>query len=296
MPFNHALLSEIMLMSKIERADLAKLLNVSSDYLYRLERGLKTNITLDLLERIADCTGYPPGDFIIGVGEPDKSPHEHGRPGKAPSVAELLSALDRERLARRASDYKILEIEKRSEYHMAVIEFVLAVNAILRMELTPSERAKKMAALARETAAAGIIQFDEIARIMGVTGPILRRWLELHPIRYSCRMDEERYVMAVCPDEAAIRLVCFDCESRNKNICGGFGRAYNPKDFKDFISIFETNGIIDRTDQAKLLSESFMMDYSPHEISDFISRIKRGKDIPENVMDMKVRKRKKRGK
>lgn len=57
----------------------------------------------------------------------------------------------------------------------------------------------------------------------------------------------------------------------------------NPKDFKDFISIFETNGIIDRTDQAKLLSESFMMDYSPHEISDFISRIKHGKDIPERV-------------
>ena len=107
-------------------------------------------------------------------------------------------------------------------------------------------------------------------------------------------MDEGISVMAVCPDEAAMRLVCFDCESRNKNICGGFGRAYNPKDFKDFISIFEMNGIIDRQDQAKLLSESYSMDYSPHEISDFISRIKHGKDIPQNVMDMGVRKRKKR--
>jgi hypothetical protein len=51
------------------------------------------------------------------------------------------------------------------------------------------------------------------------------------------------------------------------------------------------NGIIDRRDQAKLLSESYEMDYSPHEISDFISRIKHEKSIPRSVMDMEIRKR-----
>jgi transcriptional regulator with XRE-family HTH domain len=228
MPFNYALLREIMDKDKIARPALAKLLNISTDYLYRLERGLKTDITLRLLERIADCTGYPPAAFISGGDDSDKFPT--GR-DKVPSVMELLSALDKERLTRRASDYKILEMEKRDEYHMAVIELVLSVNAILRQELVPSERAKKMAALARETAAAGVIQFGEIARIFGVSGPTLRRWLETHPIRYSCRMDDERYVIAVSPDEAAMRLVCFDCDSRNKKICGGFGRAYNPKNF-----------------------------------------------------------------
>jgi transcriptional regulator with XRE-family HTH domain len=182
MPFNHALLREIMFKDKMDRAVLAKLLNISSDYLYRLERGLKTNITLDLLEGIADCTGYPPGAFISRADDSDKSRPEPDRPSKMPSAADLLSALDRERLAKRASDYKIFELEKRSEYHTTLIEFILAVNAILRMELAPPERAKRMAALARKVAAAGIIQFDEIARVLEVEGSTLRHWLELHPI------------------------------------------------------------------------------------------------------------------
>jgi transcriptional regulator with XRE-family HTH domain len=290
MPFNFVLMSKVMIEGSIKRSSFANLLGISSDYLYRLEKGLKTDIKLSLLEKIAGYTGYSAGAFILGN---DDSEEKICKPGKAASIVEIAGRSDRDRLARIASDEKVQTLEKLTAYLLSYNEFVMRTNAILHKGLPLAEKSKKLAGLARETAAAGAIRFDEIAKVLNVTDSKLSNWLESSKKTYTCRMDGNKTVEASSPDEAAMRFVCFDCENRDKGICGGFGRTYNPKNFDELIFLFEINGIRGRDDQAELLAESYDIEMPPHEISEMISRKKHGKHIPESIEDLRIRRRKK---
>jgi transcriptional regulator with XRE-family HTH domain len=287
MPFNYAFLDEIMIKDKIDRLKLAKLLGISSDYLYRYQRGLRTDAMLSFIEKAAYYTGYPVIAFISGAASED------GRNWlrDVTSVFEIIVRSDRDRLARKASEEELLEVVRSNERQVSVNAVLVRVNRILRGEHALPERAKRLAALARETAAAGIIPFEEIADLLGVKISTLSRWLESVKVAYTCRMDEGKTVMASSPGEAAMRLVCFDCEERAKKICEGFGKGYDPENFSATMDLLEANGIYSRQDQAEILSKSYEMDFTPHALSDLISKKNKGKPIPQDIEDMRVRKR-----
>jgi transcriptional regulator with XRE-family HTH domain len=290
MPFNFTLFHKIMTQENISRERFAKLLGVSSDYVSRLETGQKTNPSLSLLEKIADYIGYPAGVLISGDEFALKA---RRKPAKAPSVLEFMGRSDRDRMAKQESDKRISELERFTSDLMSLNEFIMKANEIFRKCPAPAERAKRLARLARETAASGKVPLRKMPPILGVTESVLMRWLESAKVEYVCMMDERKAVKASCPDQAAMKLVCFDCEARAKGICCGFGREHDPEAFDELVLAFEDNGIYGREKHSKVLLESYEMDMSAREISEFMSRKKHGKPVPESIEDMKVRKRRK---
>jgi hypothetical protein len=169
----------------------------------------------------------------------------------------------------------------------------MKANEIFREYPASAERAKKLARLARETAASGKVPFHRMPPVLGVTEAKLLRWLEASKVEYVCMMDELKAIRASSPDEAGMKLVCFDCEARAKGICRGFGRERDPERLDELIFAFKDNGICGRDKHSEVLSESYGIEMSAHEISEFMSRKKHGKPVPENIEDMKVRKRRK---
>jgi hypothetical protein len=53
------------------------------------------------------------------------------------------------------------------------------------------------------------------------------------------------------------------------------------------VVMFEANGIFDREDQARILCESFDADISARQLTEMISRHKRGKPVPEDFVYLK---------
>jgi hypothetical protein len=86
--------------------------------------------------------------------------------------------------------------------------------------------------------------------------------------------------------EAGIKLRCFDCEARVKEDCRGFGESSYPENLFVLISILEANGIYKRNEQAALLRDSFDMDITPHQLSETLSRQKRGKKVSEDLTNL----------
>jgi DNA-binding transcriptional ArsR family regulator len=175
---------------------------------------------------------------------------------------------------------------------MALNGLLFKANRVCRMEISAPEKAKKLAALARETAKAGELCFGEIAHALGVKPAVLTRWLEAVKMTYTCRIFPENSVIASTPGGAGAKLRCFDCDARDKGNCRGFGDIIHPDNAFGIISLLEANGVTNRDEQAEIISKVADREISAHQISDLMSRKKRGLPIPEDLLYLTRGKRK----
>jgi transcriptional regulator with XRE-family HTH domain len=281
MSFNFELLIKIRQKNKISRSEFAAVLGISEDRLYRFESGLRLP-TVEIIEMAALYAGLPAGAFFEEAGD-DALERRAGKPGNVKNMLELINRVNRERFKNKILEERILELEKLTEHQMSSFDLQTKYVDIQNLELSKSEKAKKAAVLARETARLGAIRFDEIAVILRVDRSTLKRWLETEMVSYTCRLFKEKTVTASTPGEAGLRLQCFVCEARANEDCGGYGDIGYPENFSVLIEMLETNGVYSREAQAKILLESYGKELTPHQISEVLSRKKHGKTVPEDI-------------
>jgi transcriptional regulator with XRE-family HTH domain len=287
MTFNFGLLRDIRLKDGISRSDFADLLGISEDRLYRFERG-QSEPKLGLIEKISYYSGIAADNFFTKNGAPAEKPNE---PSKIVSLLSLVDRLNKARFEKKMEEDKVLELERLTEHLLYVNELHGKLVGILRSDAPKEETLKKIIALARTAAKEGEMRFCEIACIFRVSPTTLEHWLESEKVLYSCRLNEGKTAMASTPGEAEMYFTCFDCEAREKDVCRGYGDASYPEDFFVLVAQLEANGVRSRLDQAKYLAEVFKIDVSPQQISEYLSRKKYNKPVPEDIVDLKPRKR-----
>lgn len=140
MIFNFGVVKEIRLRDSIKRADLADLLDVTDNYLYRLEKGLKQP-SLNLIRRVSEIIGVPVEDLF----------HEHSPPEATDEViyegartfVEIVNKLNRERQNRFQVEKRNLELERMVEHLLVVIHLYMRFGDIMSEEsLSRSEDEK----------------------------------------------------------------------------------------------------------------------------------------------------------
>jgi transcriptional regulator with XRE-family HTH domain len=286
--FDGSLLRTARLKSGATQKHFASLLGISRNYLYMLENGLRSPGE-KLLKKISLCTDIPTGTFLKTRS---RSQDVSDETGKADCILELTNRLNRERYGKKVSEGRNLELEKRNEHLIALNSLLLQANRVYRLQITVPEKAKKLAAIARETAKAGELCFDEIAYALDVEPPVLTRWLEAVITVYACKLFPENSVSAFTPSEAGAKLCCFDCDAREKGDCRGFGEKIHPENTFAIISMLEANGITSRSEQAEIISKGSDREITAHQVSDLMSRKKHGLPIPENLLYLTSVKRK----
>jgi len=284
MPFNSEILRTLREKHGMKRPELAAFLGLSYGGLYKYETG-EREPGREFLEKAADLFGVSINTFFV-----DK-PEELGSPGRTQNLLELTNRLNKERFEKKLQAQRIAELEKQNEHLISISELHTRHVEILLLDLSKAERAKKLANLARDTAKSGEIRFDEIAETLQIDRATLKRWLASKKNTYVCRLFVEKTVEAFTPDEAGIRLQCFDCESKADEDCSGYGNTASPGDFFAMIALYEANGIYEREEQARLLHESYNMELTPHQISEYLSRKKNGKPVPADIINLQPYKR-----
>ena len=284
MPFNSGILRKLREQYGMNRSEFAAALGLSYGGLYKYETGVREP-SRAFVEKIASLLGLPVNVFFAEKAE------ELDSYGKIPNLLELTNRLNKERFEKKTQAHRIAELEKQNEHLMSILELQTRHVEVLRLDLPKSERAKKLARLARETASSGEIRFDEIAETLRIDRATLRRWLASKKIMYECRLFTEKTVEAYTPDEAGIRLQCFDCESKADEDCNGYGNTGSPGDFFAIIALYEANGINDREEQARLLHDTYDMELTAHQISEYLSRQKNGKPVPADIINLQPYKR-----
>jgi transcriptional regulator with XRE-family HTH domain len=278
--FDGSLLKAVRLKSGATQERFADMLGVSGNYVYMMESGLRKP-GKKLIRKISLCTDVPIENFLAPQPEFQDEPDD---PGKPDCLLELTNRLDRERYERHVSEGRNAELEKLTEHLMALNDLLFKANRVYRLEISTPEKAKKLAALARETAKAGELCFGEISYALGVKPSTLTRWLEAVKTDYPCRLFPEKSVSASTPGGAGAKLCCFDCDARDKGDCRGFGERIHPENAFGIISLLESNGITNRDEQAEIISRVADREVTAHQISDLMSRKKRGLPIPEDLL------------
>jgi transcriptional regulator with XRE-family HTH domain len=286
--FDGSLLKTARLKSGATQARFADLLGISRNYVYMLESGLRSPGE-KLLNKISFCTDVPAESFLKPQPAPRYTPED---PGRAGCLLELTDRLNRGRHEKNVLEGRILELEKLTEHLMALNALLFQAGRVYRLAASVPEKAKKLAAVARETAKAGELCFGEIAYALNVKPPALTRWLEAVKTVYTCRLFPENSVSASTPGGAGAKLLCFDCDARDKGDCRGFGEKIYPENTFGIVSMLEANGVTNRNEQAEIISRASDREINAHQISDLISRKKRGLPIPEDLLYLTRGKRK----
>jgi transcriptional regulator with XRE-family HTH domain len=286
--FDGSLLKTVRLKNGATQESFADMLGISRNYLYMMESGLRSPGG-KLLKKISRCTDVPIESFLVPRPEFQDEPDDPGKPG---CLLELSNRLNRERYERKLSENRIGELEKLTEHLMALNDLLFKAGRVYRMEISAPEKAKKLAALTREAARAGELCFGEISHSLGVKPAVLTRWLEAVKTIYKCRIFPEKSVSASTPGGAGAKLCCFDCDARDKGDCNGFGDMIHPENVFGIISLLESNGVTNRDEEAEIISSLSDREISAHQISDLISRKKRGLPIPEDLLYLTSGKRK----
>ena len=180
----------------------ADMLGISRIYVYMLESGMRSPGE-KLLKKISFCTDIPAESFI------DPRPmfqDAQDDPNKADCLLDLRNRLDRARYEKHVSEDRTAELEKLTEHIMALNALLFKANRVYRMEISMPEKAKKLAALARETAKAGELCFGEISLALGVKPRTLTRWLETIKTTYTCRLFPEKSVSVSTPGGAGAKV------------------------------------------------------------------------------------------
>jgi transcriptional regulator with XRE-family HTH domain len=287
MSFNCGLLVGLRLKDGIERSDFAKILGVTYNHIQKIETGQREP-SLDLLQKIARHTGVPAGAFIDD--EEESSLESVNGLGKTAWITDVLNNLNRDRFKMKTLEKNLAESDKFRDHMLAVIELQEKYIAILRRDISPVERGKKTAALARETVRFGELRFDEVQAILHVERRRLTQWLESEEGEYRCRLFD-RAIMATTPAVAGIMLRCFDCEAKESEDCRGYGEFVYPENIFILVAILEANGIYKREKQIDILRDSFEMDISVRQLADALSKHNHGKRAPEDIVNLKPSRR-----
>ena len=283
MSFNCGLLVGLRLKDGIERSDFAKILGVSYNHIQKIETGQREP-SLDLLRKIAMYTGVPAGAFIDG--EDESSPETVDGLGKTAWITDVLNNLNRERFRMKTLEKNFAESEKLRYHMMAVIELQEKYIVVLMQDISPVEKGKKKAALAREAIRFGELRFDEVQAILHMGRRHLTHLLESEEGEYRCRLFDSA-VTATTPAVAGIMLRCFDCEAKESEDCRGYGEFIYPENIFILVAILEANGIYKREKQVGILRDSFDMDINVRQLADALSKHNHGKRAPEDIVNVK---------
>jgi transcriptional regulator with XRE-family HTH domain len=289
MSFNSKLIAEIQQRNGINRGELAKMLGVSKNQLYRIEKGIRQP-SLTLIRRISALTGLPVDTLLdreAGEAEPEIS-------RDTLAFMEVKRKLERKCEELLCAQKYIFELERQLEHSRAIISLHVRFADIKCDEsLTRSAMMKKLEKLAIAAARENEATFMEICAALRMKRAILRRCLSSAKQIYKCRFAEDGEIMASNPGEAALRLRCFDCESFESGECGGHGNEKRPENIIELVESLEECGVIGREEQAGIIEESYNTPISGHELSDIIYRHNNGFPIPESIFYLDGRGRKK---
>lgn len=271
--------------ASLSRAVFAKMLDVTENYLYRVEIGMREP-GVRLIKRIAKVCGVPLAELLEVSNDPDEAGAEKLCEVARMFLHAVLSAR-RERSGR-------LEVEKLNAKlkhelgHAGVVAHLhLQFEEILCDEsLSRKEKLSKIKKLAVTTASEGEVTFSEMLMVFRVKRAVLKEWMASATHTYKCRFIEGREVNAFNPSEAALRLRCFDCEYLEKGTCEGYGDEEHPADIIELLERLSENGVYTRAEQAKVLEESYGIKLSEHQISEIVYREKKGQKIPEGAFNL----------
>jgi transcriptional regulator with XRE-family HTH domain len=282
--YSFGVIREIRERDSIRRRDLANVLGISEHYLYMIEKGYRRP-GAGLIARIAKAIGVPVETFLLGR---EKSDAELGEETVTDNglraFTDLQGRLDRERHFRRESDKRNLELEWTVEHLASLIGLHVRFEDIMcQQSVSMAEKMRQLEKLARSIAHEGAFTFSEMLTVFRVKRSILKRWLNLGKQAYRCRFDEGRTVMAGTPGEAALRLLCFDCEEFEDGECRGYGSEKRPEHLIMLLVRMEINGVYNKAEQSQLLAESYGIELTPHEISEIVYRHKNGLQVPEDA-------------
>jgi hypothetical protein len=208
-------------------------------------------------------------------------------PERVTNIAALNRDVYREKFLRKTLEDRMSENDRLLAHALSVNKFQEKYICILRQRLPATEEAKKVAALARETARAGNLCFEEIQVGLNLTRRTLETYLEPVEMTYSCKLFPEKTVAASTPGSAGMQLACFDCEEQAKELCRGYGRLKYPENFVMLVNMLEAHGIHNREEQAQNLQSTLDIDISAHKLSEMISRVNHGKPLPDYLFYLK---------
>jgi transcriptional regulator with XRE-family HTH domain len=295
MRLNINLIFEMMRRNSIERNDLANLLGITTTYLYMLEKG-KRKPSLSLTRRISKFTGVPLGKLLLEENTPEAG--EKTETCDNENVpAEVKDELAGERHERLQAEKINMTLTLENERLVAVIGLHRRFEDIsCGTPLSKEEKLKKLQELSRTAIMEGQLSFNDIRAVLRVKRAMLKNWLDAGKRVYECRFAEGGKIMAATPGEAALRLLCFNCEAFQANDCEGYGDEKNPENFFILLDRLKANGVYSRSDQSRVLKESYGMSLSPHEISELVYKYRHGIHVPDAILYMETTRRKRRRK
>jgi putative transcriptional regulator len=289
MSFNFELLKETRQNNSMKRIELAKLLGVSESHIYKLERGLKQP-SLKLVRKISAVIGIPSDTLLSG-----ENAGNDGSETSAKLVSHVMTGmkdrLEQECRVRKKAEKLVLEKDRIIECLENVIKLQTKfADIICDQHSSKDEKLKKLKELAKDTVKGGKVRFGEICSALRIGRATLRNWLWGEKRAFSCEFVEGGQIMATNPDEARLRLCCFDCAAFDSGKCSGHGKETRPENIIDLIERLEVNGVTRRIEQSKILDASYGRTLSSHEISEVIYRYRHGLHIPEGLYYLEMRK------
>jgi putative transcriptional regulator len=292
MSFNFKLIKELQQRDSIKRADLARMLGVTSNYLYRIEKGI-FQPSIKLMLKMSDVFEVPVDKLINGKSG--------AKPGDSNSVnnsvnalVETIKKLDHKRDELIRAEKIITEQERTIEHLRAIIELHIRFeNISCKKTLSESEKTSQLEELAKNTVKENEINFHELLAILRVKRAILRKWISEEKLIYKCRYAERGEIEASTIGEAALRLRCFECDAFESEECKGHGNEKRPNNIIELIVRLEAHGIISKAEQAEIIEECYNLRMTPHEVSEIVYRDNHGLPISEDVfyLDRPRRKR-----
>ncbi|MDL2264614.1 hypothetical protein LJC31_08185 [Synergistaceae bacterium OttesenSCG-928-I11] len=207
----------------------------------------------------------------------------------ASALAEMQNKLNREQEERMRVEDDNLKKGKLISSLLAMLKLHAKLRDIMSLHIKGNPTLTgQIVVLAKETAKHEELDFKTICTILKIKVGTLKTWLGTESILYRCKLGLKEPVQASTPREAGIRFVCFECAFREKAACRGYGEQIEPTTIFELIGELERNGITSRKEQARLLEENYGIRHSPTVLTEYIHRNKKGKHVPEKVVNMEI--------
>jgi transcriptional regulator with XRE-family HTH domain len=291
--FNFALLKEIRQRDSIKRVHLAKLLGVSSPYLYMIERGIKQP-SIALTKKLAGIIGVPAEDLLQASPETLKKEKPYDVSDSAFTLIEFKKKLDCERGKSFQAEKRVMELERKNEHLILLLDLHMKFGDIVCPKSFSKSEMEKLAELVKKTGQEGELTFNEMLVTLRLKRSVLTNILNSVKRVYKCRFVEGEGIAASNPGEAAMQLRCFDCADLESGLCRGYGDEQHPDDIVLLILKLEAKGIYNRKEQSRILEEGYNARYSAHAISEIMHRHRNGLHIPDGMLNMAASKRRNR--
>lgn len=287
MPFNSMLLRKLRDEARITRLSFARQLDITEDYLYKIEAGSRRP-SIELMHKMARTLGAPIGAFF-DCDALDATRHLSEIHDFVPNLAEMQNQLNREREERMRVEEDNLKKGKLISSLLAMLRLYAKLRDTMALHIKSNPTlTEQIVVLAKETVRHEELDFKTICSILKIKIGTLKTWLGTESMLYRCKLELKEPVYAATPKEAGLCFVCFECAFREKAACKGYGEQIEPTTIFELVAEMERNGITSRKDQARFLEENYGIHHSPAVLTEYIYRNKKGKHVPENVVNMEI--------